>query len=565
MRVKALWAFFLMSGLLIAQDEEEKKPFEVGMVIDDSVADLEAPQWYPEIVSWQPAITAKNDEVQKHVHHGMALIHGGWDFEAYRHFVEAAKMDPECAMAYWGISLSLANPNAEMKEERMASLDRMLDLVRAGKTTQLEQGQIEALAFLFSEEPEKAPKVYGMVAEEFPNNLQLALMAAFMKRDGYDALLGAGAGQTEAVAEVAELVEKNPESQMALSFWVALHAEHPDGSKQIRGEVLPRVRKLVAEAPEFPPYRELLGHFEFRSGNLHLARREFSEAARLYEEYLDAEGLEYYDCPNLIRARLYLATVARNLGEDVEALAIAESLSSLAIDDERLRSPGATLLLWEGKTLGARLYLAKAERGDFESGIQTLPAKDEGEALGRKSPAVMAWEAWRQILSARKAIAEKEWKNVETYLTALAASDSLLESAGPVVLQGSGRQEWARTRQALKVEWMLAKAAIKTASGGEAGDGQASFWLRSAVDEQVPPRGIFPPILLVSPRLALAEYEAKTGKADSAREAYRAAMKASPNSVPVLKAFARFHESVGDEEAAAELRKHIEVVTTPPE
>lgn len=541
-------------------DEEIPKdlPFEVSSVIDASIANLDPPRWYPEVVSWSPAIIASEEIVQKHVVQGMALVHAGWDFEAYRHFAEAAKKDPNCLMAYWGISLSLANPNGEIIDERYAAIGRMLDLLEKGAGNDNERAQAEALAFLFSEEPQRAPEVFEAVAKEFPNNLQMGLMAAFMKRDGYDVILGPGQGQREAIALVEGMLEDHPESQMALSFWVALHAENPDGAGQLRSKVLPRVRMLAKKAPEFPPYCELLGHFEWRSGNLRLARDEFKKAISLYEKGLKEEGLGFEDCPNLIRSKIYLATVQKGLDEMDEAFAIASELRSLPIQEARISSPGITLLLWEGKTLASRLYLARGDKGDFKNGLEALPSKKEGAALSMKTPAIMAWEAWRQALAARNAIDQQVEESAADYLAALAASDALLNNARPVVTVGSGRQEWARTRQALKVEWYLAKGELLEITSEKGG--RAAFWLQSAVDEREPPKGVFPPVSLASPRLALARFQDSKGEFELARESYKAALKEFPNDVQTLNAYANWLQRRGEDVTAKSIRKHIEIV-----
>ena len=186
------------------RENVESTEFSLDSVIHLSVKNLKPPQWYPDIVSWDPAVSANSKEVQMHVSQGIALIHAGWDFEAYRHFVEAVKKDPECLMAYWGIALSLAGPNSEVVECRLAAVRRMIDLVTQGKGTVSEQGQAEAMAFVFSEQPERAPEVFAAVSEKYPNNLQLKLMASFLKRDGYDDLFGPRMGQRLSLIHISE-------------------------------------------------------------------------------------------------------------------------------------------------------------------------------------------------------------------------------------------------------------------------------------------------------------------------------------------------------------------------
>src|SRR5436190_19505134 len=54
-------------------------------------------------------ITTKKPEVQQWFNQGVALLHSFWYFEAERCFRWSLKLDPECAMCYWGLSLAAAD------------------------------------------------------------------------------------------------------------------------------------------------------------------------------------------------------------------------------------------------------------------------------------------------------------------------------------------------------------------------------------------------------------------------------------------------------------------------
>ncbi|HRI80586.1 MAG TPA: hypothetical protein PLR06_13725, partial [Cyclobacteriaceae bacterium] len=56
------------------------------------------------------SITAQNPLTQKFFDQGLRLIYGFNHIEALRSFVEAARLEPNCAMAYWGQALALG-PN----------------------------------------------------------------------------------------------------------------------------------------------------------------------------------------------------------------------------------------------------------------------------------------------------------------------------------------------------------------------------------------------------------------------------------------------------------------------
>ena len=49
-------------------------------------------------------VTTSNPEVQAFINQGVGQLHGFWYFEAERSFRQAAALDPDCAIAYWGMS-----------------------------------------------------------------------------------------------------------------------------------------------------------------------------------------------------------------------------------------------------------------------------------------------------------------------------------------------------------------------------------------------------------------------------------------------------------------------------
>ena len=47
---------------------------------------------------------------------GVAQLHGFWYFEAERSFRQAAMLDPDCAMAYWGMAVANRNNTERAKK-----------------------------------------------------------------------------------------------------------------------------------------------------------------------------------------------------------------------------------------------------------------------------------------------------------------------------------------------------------------------------------------------------------------------------------------------------------------
>src|SRR4051794_16220755 len=78
------------------------------------------------------AVTTSSAEAQRYFDQGLLLAYGFNHPEAVRSFKEAARIDPDCAMAYWGIALALGpNINAPMTEAAVPEAWEALQKARA--------------------------------------------------------------------------------------------------------------------------------------------------------------------------------------------------------------------------------------------------------------------------------------------------------------------------------------------------------------------------------------------------------------------------------------------------
>lgn len=60
-------------------------------------------------------ITTTNPLVQQYFNQGVGQLHGFWYFEAERSFRQAAQLEPDCAMSYYGMALANTNNEARAK------------------------------------------------------------------------------------------------------------------------------------------------------------------------------------------------------------------------------------------------------------------------------------------------------------------------------------------------------------------------------------------------------------------------------------------------------------------
>ena len=130
-------------------------------------------------------ISTKNPMAQRFVDQGVAQLHGFWYFEAERSFRQAAAIDPDHPMPYWG----MARANIENEERSRGFIE--LAMKRIDKASPRERRLIEAWnARVKSSDSEKNEKrkeakterlktyadALEKLVEDFPNDIELKAM-----------------------------------------------------------------------------------------------------------------------------------------------------------------------------------------------------------------------------------------------------------------------------------------------------------------------------------------------------------------------------------------------------
>jgi len=133
-------------------------------------------------------VTTKSEQAEQFINQGVNLTYGFNHQEAGRSFREAARLDPECAMAYWGQALVLGpNINIPMAPEDEAKAHDLVQKAVALKSTASprEQAYIDALARRYSgkaEDRAARDRAYADAMRElhraFPDDLDAATLFA---------------------------------------------------------------------------------------------------------------------------------------------------------------------------------------------------------------------------------------------------------------------------------------------------------------------------------------------------------------------------------------------------
>jgi len=563
------------AGSVQAQEEgkpggaaTERPPFTVEQVVHPIVAALPPPEFRDEIVAMPMAISSRSEAAARHVLQGMAYIQSAWDFEAYRHFCEAVRADPDCLMAYWGIGLALAAPNNEFAHERKVAVERMLMLMDAttkvgGRdvpvATDMERGYALALGSLFSLQPGEGPKAFQMLSQNFPNNLQAKCLAIYLQREGYDDFGDPLHGQEVAMERMDKVVKDNPDNVAVLTFWAMLHSEAPDATSKLREKILPVVRKIARKAPGFPPYQHLLGHFEWRCGNHRLAEEALAQARDLYEAHMKRHKQSFLECDGWVRCQLYLATAMHSRGKFKDAMRIAKKLSELKVDGKRLGATGANLVIWEARTLPARLYIARGWEGDFDRAIASLPGKEDPQLFKTRTLSIFYLEGLRQYLGVRRSLAQGKREEAHQYRQHLSETGARLLDLRSNATRSSSISEYVRAMAAIEVYTAEGRGLVALAGEGIEKN-IAHSWFKSAVEKQQRPSLLMPPAVISPMETRLADFYAQTGEKQRAAKTYQVALQRRPNDLEALKGYQKSLEQLGRKEAAAQIGKIISQV-----
>ena len=134
-------------------------------------------------------VTTRSPRAQLFINQGMMLTYGFNHAEASRSFREAARLDPNCAMAYWGMAYVIGpNINLAMAPENEPKAYELIQKALALKSnvSEREQAYIDALVTRYSKEakPDRNAldrayaKAMRQLSQRYPDDLDAATLYA---------------------------------------------------------------------------------------------------------------------------------------------------------------------------------------------------------------------------------------------------------------------------------------------------------------------------------------------------------------------------------------------------
>jgi len=306
-------------------------------------------------------ITTSSEAAQAYFNQGLRLLHCFWDFEAYRAFKEAARLDPSAAMAYWGEfeALKFRGP---VTDDGRAALEKAKSL--AGKVSEHEQFYIRA-----SEHEEKADKPeersayqreMEAVIDRFPEDLDAQAFLALSEMEGYGTDDGRPReGEMYSQTLLRNLLVAHPENAAANHYWIHAmeHSAHPEAalhSADMLGRLAPNSGHMV----------HMPGHIYWRVGDYERARQSFVNSVHVDEAYMAAQGIKPEEDWNYAHNLAYLIAACAESGRYHEGLEWAKKLRDMPAPTGM---SSARFVVWSGASV-ARVHIRfgdwKAVPGD---------------------------------------------------------------------------------------------------------------------------------------------------------------------------------------------------------
>lgn len=485
-------------------------------------------------------ITTSSPEAQRYFDQGMGFAYGFNHAAAIASFKEAKRLDPNCAMCWWGESLAYGpNINAPLTPDANAlALKAIAEAqARTAKVTAPERALIMALAKRYSADPKADRPMHDAayadamltIARYYPQSDDISLLAAeaamdtlpwdYWEPDKQSAKPRLG----EAIRLVETVLARNPDHPQAPHLYIHLMENGPDPKRaEAAADRLTTLSRDAGHLVHMP------AHIYYRLGRWKDSIRVNIDAAHRDEAYIKESGDEGFVRYGYYPHNVHFIVTSAQMGGDLPtAISEAKRLGSI------VDAGTASQLAWV-QAINAAPYFATLQ---FASPKEVL-------ALPEPDPRLHYVQGIRHYV---RAVAYAQQHNQRGFDAELAALKRMQGSdlLQPMIDQGMP----AKDLLALAEQVALGKQA-----GFRSRHNQAIEHFRAAlaIDNRIPymepPWWYYP----VSQSLGAALYRA--GRYDEARQAFTAALAKYPNNGWALYGLAMAERAQGRPAQAAAAR-----------
>jgi peroxiredoxin/Tfp pilus assembly protein PilF len=272
-------------------------------------------------------VTTVKPEAQAFIDQGVCQLHSFYYFESERSFRQAAKIDPGCAMAYWGMAMSNVNNGKRargfLKEARK----------RDAKISHREKLYLGALEAFYKESGSDKDRRHKLllgletIVQDFPDDLDARAWLAMVtwQNSPQD-----GIGSRQAVDTLIEAVlEREALHPGAHHYRIHLW----DGVKPVRAE-----RSAVLYAKAAPG----IAHAWHMPGHTYTGLKRYADAAyqqegsaRVDHAYMIRDRVMPFEIHNYAHNNQWLCTSYSHIGRVRDAIAVARNLVEQPRDPQK--------------------------------------------------------------------------------------------------------------------------------------------------------------------------------------------------------------------------------------
>jgi tetratricopeptide (TPR) repeat protein len=294
----------------------------------------------PGMGSHHHPVSTINADAQKFFDQGLSFVYAFNHEEAIRSFKRAAELDPQLAMAHWGIALALGpNINLDVDPEREKAAYEAVQKAQslAGRASENERAYIDALVRRYSTDPQADLKklavdyksAMGDLVKRYPEDLDAATLYAesamnlrpwkFWTADGQPA-----EGTEEIVATLESVLRRDPNHVGAIHYYI--HAVEASSHPERALAYAPKLPSLVPAAGHLV---HMPAHIYARTGDYQAAAMSNKDAARVDEAYMKAHGAGGLYPAMYYSHNLHFLAIAESMsGRFAESLAAAHQLEA---------------------------------------------------------------------------------------------------------------------------------------------------------------------------------------------------------------------------------------------
>ena len=296
---------------------------------------------FDDLGSYHRAISTKKAAAQKYFDQGLRLTYGFNHDEAERAFREAARLDPACAICWWGVGLTLGpNINLPIDPERNTKAVEAVAKAKAiAPAAGVERALIDALAVRYSADPAadraKLDQAYadamGAVQKKFPADDDVTTLYAeammdlrpwkFWTPDGKPA-----PGTLDIVSTLERVLKRNPTHPGANHYYI-----HATEASPNPGRASASAKRLETLVPGAGHLVHMPAHVYMRTGNYAGASEANAKAAAVDEKYIKAYNVTgVYPLMYYTHNLQFLAASAAMEGRSVVSRDAAKKTTAIA-------------------------------------------------------------------------------------------------------------------------------------------------------------------------------------------------------------------------------------------